>query len=54
MISEKYKLTHFIIDKICEWARNEKNEFGDEVRKKEEEIEENVNKAIFLYCQKEF
>ena len=49
MISEKYKLTHFTIDKICEWARNEKNEFGDEVRKKEEEIEENVNKAMEEY-----
>ena len=49
MISDKYKLTHFTIDKICEWARNEKNEFGDEVRKKEEEIEENVNKAMEEY-----
>ena len=49
MISEKYKISHFTIDKICEWARNEKNEFGDEVRKKDEEIEENVNKAMEEY-----
>ena len=49
IISEKYKISHFTIDKICEWARNEKNEFGDEVRKKDEEIEENVNKAMEEY-----
>ena len=49
MISEKYKISHFTIDKICEWERNEKNEFGDEVRKKDEEIEENVNKAMEEY-----
>ena len=49
MLSEKYKITHFTIDKICEWARNEKNEFGEEVRKKDEEIEELVNKAMEEY-----
>ena len=48
-ISEKYKITHFTIDKICEWARNEKNELGDEARKLDEEMEENVNKAMEEY-----
>ena len=49
MISEKYKITHLTIDQICEWARNEKTELGNEVRKKDEEIEEIINKAMEEY-----
>ena len=49
MISEKYKITHLTIDQICEWARNEKTELGNEVRQKDEEIEEMINKAMEEY-----
>ena len=49
MISEKYKITHLTIDQICEWARNEKTELGNEVRQKDEEIEEIINKAMEEY-----
>ena len=49
LISEKYKLSHLTIDKICEWAKNEKNELGDEVRQKSEEMEENISKAMEEY-----
>ena len=49
IISEKYKLSHLTIDKICEWAKNEKNLLGDEVRQKNEEMEENISKAMEEY-----
>ena len=49
MISEKYKIKHFTIDEICEWAKNENNELGDLIKKKDEEIEENVKKAMEEY-----
>ena len=48
-ISEKYKIKHYTIDKICEWAKNEENELGEEIKKKDEEIEENVKKAMEEY-----
>ena len=41
MISEKYKIAHLTIDKICEWAKNEKGELGEEVKQQNEEMEEN-------------
>ena len=49
IISEKYKLTHYTIDKICEIVKNEKSEFSEEIKKKDEEIEENINKAMEEY-----
>ena len=48
-ISEKYRLTHYTIDKICESVKNEKSEISDEIMKKDEEIEENINKAMEEY-----
>ena len=48
-ISEKYRLTHYTIDKICEFVKNEKSEISDEIMKKDEEIEENINKAMEEY-----
>jgi len=48
-ISEKYKLSHFTIDKICDWAKNEKTPLGDETREKCKEIEENLEKAMDEY-----
>ena len=49
IIYDKYKISHLTIDKICEWAKNEKNELGDEVRQKNEEMEENITKAMEEY-----
>ena len=49
LISEKYNLSHLTIDKICEWAKNEKSPLGDEVRQKNEEMEENITKAMEEY-----
>jgi len=48
-LNEKYKMSHLTIDKICEWAKNEKSPLGDEVRKKNEEMEENIDKAMEEY-----
>ena len=48
-ISEKYKISHLTIDKICDWAKNEKTPFGDETREKCKEIEENLEKAMDEY-----
>ena len=48
-ISEKYKLSHLTIDKICDWAKNEKTPLGDETREKCKEIEENLEKAMDEY-----
>ena len=52
MISEKYKIIHLTIDKICDWAKNEKGELGEEVKKQNEEIEENLKKAMEEYEHK--
>ena len=48
-ISERFKINHFTIDKICEWAKKEKNKLGEEIRKIDVEIEENINKAMEEY-----
>ena len=48
-ISEKYKLSHLTIDKICDWAKNEKSPLGDETREKYKEIEGNLEKAMDEY-----
>ena len=49
IISEKYKLSHLTIDKICDWAKNENTPLGEEVRQKSEEMEENISKAMEEY-----
>ena len=49
IISEKFKLPHLTIDKICDWVKNEKNALGDEVRQKNEEMEENIEKVMDEY-----
>ena len=49
IISEKYKLSHLTIDKICDWAKNEDTPLGEEVRQKSEEMEENISKAMEEY-----
>jgi len=48
-ISEKYKLSHLTIDKVCDWAKNEKTPLGDETREKCKEMEENIEKAMDEY-----
>ena len=49
IISDKFKISHLTIDKICDWIKNEKSPLGDEVRQKSQELEENITKAMDEY-----
>ena len=49
IISDRYKINHLTIDKICDWAKSDKTNFGDIVRQKSNEMEENVIKAMDEY-----
>ena len=48
-IAEKLQIPYLTVDNVIQWGKELQNEFGDEIRMKEQEIEEAVQKAIEDY-----
>ena len=48
-IAEKLQIPYLTVDNVIQWGKALQNEFGDEIRMKETEIEEAVQKAIEDY-----
>ena len=48
-IAEKLQIPYLTVDNVIQWGKTLQNEFGDEIRMKEQEIEEAVQKAIEDY-----
>ena len=48
-LTKKYNLNNYKINQICDWAKNLKNELGEETKQHLQEIEENITKALDDY-----